>query len=577
MNTLDIKKIIEEKLNNGDIEEAEVLVNEYIRLFNIDDEIAQMKAIINYINGKYEEALEVIREGMIINPFNYELYFTMGNVFEEIKKYEKAYLCYEQALYLCHNDNEKTVIIDKIKELKEYRVPKVSLIILTYNQLEYTKICIESIRQNVNPNTYEIIIVDNNSTDGTVNWLMEQQDIKCIYNSQNNGFPKGCNQGIEIANKENDIFLLNNDTVIMNNSIFNLRLGLYHKDNIGAVGSVSNNVSYYQRVDVNYNDFNDYIKFAKDNNIPNEESYEERVKLVGFAMLIKRQVLNKVGKLDERFTPGNFEDDDLSFRIITSGYKLLLCKDSYIHHFRGVSFKKDPYEYNKLLETNESKFKEKWGFTPKYSTFIRYDVINQIKEDKDNKFNILEIGSATGATLLGIKNKFKNAILHGIDIDKDSSRICQCIAKTNVLNMENEEIPYEEGYFDYIIMPDVIEHLRNPEEVLKKVRKHLKLKGTLIISIPNVMHYEVVYGLINGNWTYADAGILDRTHLKFFTLSESTKLLKKEGFKIQDVSGNLQYNEKDEELLLKLQRISNNVDIMQYKVYQYIFICQIDN
>lgn len=577
MNTLDIKKIIEEKLNNGDIEEAEVLVNEYIRLFNIDDEIAQMKAIINYINGKYEEALEVIREGMIINPFNYELYFTMGNVFEEIKKYEKAYLCYEQALYLCHNDNEKTVIIDKNKELKEYRVPKVSLIILTYNQLEYTKICIESIRQNVNPNTYEIIIVDNNSTDGTVKWLKEQQDIKCIYNSQNNGFPKGCNQGIEIARKDNDIFLLNNDTVIMNNSIFNLRLGLYHKDNIGAVGSVSNNVSYYQKVDVNYNDFNDYISFAKENNIPNEESYEERVKLVGFAMLIKRQVLNKVGKLDERFTPGNFEDDDLSFRIITSGYKLLLCKDSYIHHFGSVSFKQASYNYNKLLETNENKFKEKWGFTPRYSTFIRYDVINQIKEDKDSEFKILEIGSATGATLLGIKNKFKNAILHGIDIDKDSSRICQCIAKTNVLNMENEEIPYEEGYFDYIIMPDVIEHLRNPEEVLKKVRKHLKLKGTLIISIPNVMHYEVVYGLINGNWTYADAGILDRTHLKFFTLSESTKLLKKEGFKIQDVSGNLQYNDKDEELLLKLQRISNNVDIMQYKVYQYIFICQIDN
>ncbi len=79
-------------------------------------------------------------------------------------------------------------------------------------------------------------------------------------------------------------------------------------------------------------------------------------------MLIKRDVLNKIGVLDERFTPGNFEDDDLCMRIIESGYKMMLCNDSFIHHFGSSSFNKDYTKFNNLLTTNAKKFEEKWGF-----------------------------------------------------------------------------------------------------------------------------------------------------------------------------------------------------------------------
>ena len=82
-----------------------------------------------------------------------------------------------------------------------------SIIILTFNQMKYTQLCIDSIRRYTPPGTYEIIIVDNHSTDGTVDWLREQSDIKLLLNAHNAGFPKGCNQGIKLA-KGNDIWRL---------------------------------------------------------------------------------------------------------------------------------------------------------------------------------------------------------------------------------------------------------------------------------------------------------------------------------------------------------------------------------
>ena len=105
-----------------------------------------------------------------------------------------------------------------------------SIILLTYNKLEYTKICIESIRKFTPKGKYEIIVVDNNSNDGTLDWLKEQDDLKVIYNDYNAGFPKGCNQGIKIS-RGDSILLLNNDTVVTPNWLNVLDKTLYSRKN----------------------------------------------------------------------------------------------------------------------------------------------------------------------------------------------------------------------------------------------------------------------------------------------------------------------------------------------------------
>ena len=234
-----------------------------------------------------------------------------------------------------------------------------SIVILTYNQLEYTKLCIESIRKFTPKDKYELIVVDNNSTDETVKWLKEQSDIKLILNTENYGVPKGYNQGINVCVGDN-ILLLNNDVIVTPNWLYNLDYALWSNYKIGAVSCVSNYVSNGQKVNVNYNDITSMLDFANRFNIKDSNKYEKRSKLIGFCFLVKREVVDKVGLLDEQFFPGNFEDDDYSIRILRANYNLILCKDTFIHHFGSISFKQNNMDYKKILKENKIKFNKKW-------------------------------------------------------------------------------------------------------------------------------------------------------------------------------------------------------------------------
>ena len=86
--------------------------------------------------------------------------------------------------------------------------------------------------------------------------------------------------------------------------------------------------------------------------------------------------------------------------------------------------------------------------------------------------------------------------------------------------------------FDWILLMDVLEHLRQPEEILQEARNYLKKGGRLIISVPNVAHWSVRFSLLFGLFCYAEKGILDKTHLRFYTLKTFKQLLQKNSFKI---------------------------------------------
>jgi len=101
--------------------------------------------------------------------------------------------------------------------------------------------------------------------------------------------------------------------------------------------------------------------------------WEEKARLVAFCMLIKRDVLNKIGNMDERFSPGNFEDDDLCMRITGSGHKMMLCNDSFIHHFGSSSFNKDYTKFSNVLTTNRKKFEDKWGFNSNVGSTVKFE------------------------------------------------------------------------------------------------------------------------------------------------------------------------------------------------------------
>ncbi|MGH4123601.1 MAG: glycosyltransferase [Clostridium sp.] len=356
-----------------------------------------------------------------------------------------------------------------------------SIVILTYNKLKYTKKCIESIREYTDKNNYEIIVVDNHSTDGTGDWLNNQRDIKTIFNEENVGFPKGCNQGINITDGDN-ILLLNNDVVVTPNWLENLNNCLYSSQDIGAVGAVSNRCPYYQQISVEYNTLEEMICFAEKYNISDENKWEERLKLIGFCMCIKREVIEKIGLLDEEFTPGNFEDDDYSLRIRKAKYRLMLCMDTFIHHYGNVTFGENPYEYSNILEKNQKKFEKKWGFSWENCKSISYEIIKLINRLRLEEFNLLEIGCGCGANLLEIKNIFKKANIYGIEPNKNAGEIAKTFAKVIIGNIDDCELDYEDRCFDYMIFSSIQLDSNESSDILIFIKKYLKGDGLILIN-----------------------------------------------------------------------------------------------
>ncbi|MBN2643632.1 MAG: glycosyltransferase, partial [Victivallales bacterium] len=241
----------------------------------------------------------------------------------------------------------------------------VSIVILTFNQLEYTKKCIASIKKHT-PEEHEIVFIDNGSTDGTVKWLRklaaENSNYRLIENRENLGFAKGCNQGIEAARGEY-VLLLNNDVVVTPNWLSGM-LEVFRggHSNTGIVGPMTNNISGPQRViDVGYQSMNELDGYAA----TFRETYRYRRiplrRIVGFCMLFKKELADRVGFLDEKFGTGNFEDDDYCLRATLLGYKNVVAGDVFIHHYGSRSFIGNRIDYSSLLYENKSGFNRKWS------------------------------------------------------------------------------------------------------------------------------------------------------------------------------------------------------------------------
>lgn len=448
---------------------------------------------------------------------------------------------------------------------------KTSIIILTYNKLEYTKQCIDSIRKYTQPESYEMIVVDNNSNDGTVEWLKEQCDIKTIYNKENYGFPKGCNQGIEVACGDN-ILLLNNDTIVTSNWLENLVTCLYSANEIGAVGPVTNSCSNYQAIKVDYVNVDTMQEFAIKYNISKSQLWEERLKLIGYCLLIRKAVVNEIGLLDERFSPGNFEDDDYSVRIRKAGYKLLLCKDTFIHHYGSTSFKENREKFNKLLTVNKCKFEEKWGFNPNYLSYIRNDIIDLINSPIDSHLNILEIGSNCGATLLKIKETYKNSKLYGIEENKNAADISNSFVEVKHYNTGKQTIDFPKHFFDYIIISEKLEQIMDPVSILKEASEYLNSKGRIICSLHNVSHYSVIKNLLNCEWSYQDRGILNKSNIRYFTLKEMENVFEEAGLSdLKIVHKVFPVADEDQKFIDALCILSNQKNMkQQYETYRYV-------
>ena len=269
----------------------------------------------------------------------------------------------ECALFAKQNDWSKRV--QQFNDSAEIGFPKVSIVVLCYNQLDYTKQCISSILDKTAYPNYELILVDNNSSDDTAQYLkdldQEYDRIKIVLNTTNRGFAGGNNDGIAVASGDY-ILLLNNDTLVTRGWLTNM-VKRFRNKNVGVVGPVTNSIGNEAMVNLGYHkDVSQMPSLAYAYTAEHmNENYPNNGTLAMFCFMFSRKVLETVGLLDEGYGIGMFEDDDYCMAVKKAGMEIVLAEDVFIHHYGSVSFKKmEDKSYRDLFEKNKTRFEEKW-------------------------------------------------------------------------------------------------------------------------------------------------------------------------------------------------------------------------
>jgi SAM-dependent methyltransferase len=167
-----------------------------------------------------------------------------------------------------------------------------------------------------------------------------------------------------------------------------------------------------------------------------------------------------------------------------------------------------------------------------YFTNPRMDLIKLIPANPANR--ILEIGAGGGDTLVEIKKLNLATEVIGVDLMAipNSNQDNSAIDKFIICDVEKSPLPYAEGYFDIILLGDVVEHLFDPWSFLQKMSKLLKKDGIFVASLPNIRYYTAMYKVFfKGDFGYDTHGLFDKTHFRFFCKKNIVALFNTDEFK----------------------------------------------
>lgn len=249
--------------------------------------------------------------------------------------------------------------------MKAQAYPLISIVIVTYNNLTYTKACLESIEIFTEYPNYEVIIVDNNSTDGSQAFLQDftisKKHYSLILNQDNLGFAAANNQGLRIAKGEYMV-LLNNDTYVTTGWLGTLYRYFKRYPALGLLGPITNNIGNEARVNVQYGNMTEMAEKTKEMTLK-KMGHGFLIPVVAFfCTMMSRKAYEEIGELDEDFGIGMFEDDDYCQRAKQAGYQIRCADDVFIHHHLSASFDQMGVQRKQqLFEKNKIIYEKKWG------------------------------------------------------------------------------------------------------------------------------------------------------------------------------------------------------------------------
>ncbi len=245
---------------------------------------------------------------------------------------------------------------------------RATIIIVTYRNLDKTRLTVKSVLEKTRYPNYEILLVDNGGEPDIQQYARDMAErfpnvVRCIFNEKNLGFAGGNNVGLRAAPESEYIVLLNDDVIVSPGWLGGL-LRYLDDPHIGLVGPVTNSAGNEARIAVDYSDIAEVDAFARRYTFAHDGVNFDIPVLAMYCMAARRRTIDELGELDERFRMGMFEDDDYAVRARNAGYRVVCAEDVYVHHFGRSSFGKMSEEaHDKIFAANRALFERKWGTT----------------------------------------------------------------------------------------------------------------------------------------------------------------------------------------------------------------------
>lgn len=279
-----------------------------------------------------------------------------------VSSQEFAELCALQIMFI--GTYQPSSVLQALQVQRTQHKFTASIIIPVFNKVEYTQQCIHAIIQNTPAVLFEIIIINNASTDGTSNYLQGLSgDVHIISNTENVGYTIACNQGAAVARGKYLVFL-NNDTAPQSRWLESL-VNLAEKDDqVGAVGAklVYPDGTLQEAGGMVFQDGRGW-NFGNGDS-PDKPAYN-RISEVdycsGACLLVKSDLFKKIGGFDEQYAPAYYEETDLCFSLRKEGYKTLYNPNALVIHHESITAGRDIQNgYKRFIEINRLKFVNKW-------------------------------------------------------------------------------------------------------------------------------------------------------------------------------------------------------------------------
>ena len=422
-----------------------------------------------------------------------------------------------------------------------------SIIIVNWNGLDILVPCLAAIAENTIIDDYEVIVVDNGSTEpGIADAVRPYPKLRLIKEAINHGFSRGNNLAAHQARGEYLVFL-NNDTLPRRDWLLPLIEMQYAMPDVGIIGSrlvdaAGNTLyagGYFQpAIDAYVDAFRNYPASAVGE--PREcEVY------IACGILIRRDLFEAVGGFDEHYFQG-YEDFDLCLKVRERGLKVMCCPVSAIEHLENISMKRlDTRIKRRSKERNRDFFEQRWrqrihefrvAGLPKglddFASYSRPDgrLLNLIPVPAGR---VLEVGCGVGVLGEDLKRSGKATHVTGIELNVEAGALARSrLDDVQIGDIESMLLDVWREQFNTLVVADLLGDLRDPWAALFRLRDCLKEGGVVVASIPNIANYKIIKKLLFGEWRYEPGGILDHTHMRFFTRGSIDDLFRNAGFEV---------------------------------------------